>query len=218
MSHHHGAHDDHASYHTVTPTSGGVSNHGSDHSSHPMPMMVHHMMKMYFHTDFGDTLFFENWVLNNAWQTIVACLLLFILAALYEGLKSYREYLYRQRKQAPCYPVSVLQFESANGTGDQTTNTSGCANAGGCGDGSTFRRQSSLYAANRIFYKRMLNSHHIVQSLLHVLQVAVSYTLMLAFMTFNIWICLAILAGAGLGYFLFCWRRFNSVDITEHCN
>ena len=64
----------------------------------------------------------------------------------------------------------------------------------------------------------MLSVPHVVQSLLHILQVAVSYTLMLGFMTFNGWLCISILAGAGFGYFVFCWRKLTLVDVTEHCH
>ena len=43
---------------------------------------------------------------------------------------------------------------------------------------------------------------HILQSLLHVVQVGVSYALMLVFMTFNVWLCVALCVGAGK------WRFF----------
>ncbi len=38
---------------------------------------------------------------------------------------------------------------------------------------------------------------HILQSLIHVFQVAFSYCLMLVFMTFNVWLCLALCVGMG---------------------
>ena len=43
---------------------------------------------------------------------------------------------------------------------------------------------------------------HSVQTALHVLQVAMSYMLMLCVMSYNVWIFLGVLFGAGLGYFL----------------
>jgi len=58
---------------------------------------------------------------------------------------------------------------------------------------------------------------HLLQTVLHIVQVAVSYALMLVFMTFNGWLCIAVLAGAGLGYLIFGWKR-HSMDVTEHCN
>lgn len=56
---------------------------------------------------------------------------------------------------------------------------------------------------------------HLYQTFLHVLQVFISFLLMLVFMTFNVWLCVAVLLGAGVGYFIFC--AFSS-RINEHCN
>lgn len=66
--------------------------------------------------------------------------------------------------------------------------------------------------------QRMLSVAHLVQTLLHVLQVSVSYLLMLVFMTYNGFLCIAVAVGAGAGYFLFSWRKAVVVDITEHCH
>ncbi|EDW99169.1 high affinity copper uptake protein 1 [Drosophila yakuba] len=56
---------------------------------------------------------------------------------------------------------------------------------------------------------------HILQTFLHVLQVLISFLLMLVFMTFNVWLCVAVLLGAGVGYYIFCAFRTN---VQEHCN
>ncbi|ETN58243.1 high affinity copper transporter [Anopheles darlingi] len=64
----------------------------------------------------------------------------------------------------------------------------------------------------------LLNRVHIVQSLLHLVQVIVSYLLMLIVMTYNYWLCLAVVLGAMCGYYVFGWVRNSSVDPTEHCN
>jgi copper transporter 1 len=42
-----------------------------------------------------------------------------------------------------------------------------------------------------------------VQSLLFVVQVTISYCLMLIFMTYNVWLALSVALGAGVGYFIF---------------
>lgn len=66
--------------------------------------------------------------------------------------------------------------------------------------------------------QRMLSMAHLLQTVLHVIQVVVSYFLMLVFMTYNAYLCMAVAAGAGLGYFLFSWKKAVVVDITEHCH
>lgn len=59
---------------------------------------------------------------------------------------------------------------------------------------------------------------HTFQTILHILQVTVSFLLMLIFMTYNVWLCLAVVAGAATGYFLFGWKKSVVVDVTEHCH
>ncbi|ELU06366.1 hypothetical protein CAPTEDRAFT_123901, partial [Capitella teleta] len=48
---------------------------------------------------------------------------------------------------------------------------------------------------------------HILQTLLHFLQIFNSYCLMLVVMTYNIWLILSICLGASLGYYAFAWRE-----------
>lgn len=43
---------------------------------------------------------------------------------------------------------------------------------------------------------------HAAQTALHVLQVTLGYMLMLSVMTYNTWIFLGVIAGAGVGYFV----------------
>lgn len=69
-----------------------------------------------------------------------------------------------------------------------------------------------------LFRQRMLSPAHFLQTFLHIIQVAVSYVLMLVFMTYNAYLCIAVALGAGMGYFLFSWRKAVVVDITEHCH
>lgn len=66
------------------------------------------------------------------------------------------------------------------------------------------------------YWQRLFASSHIVQSLLNLLQIVISYLLMLIFMTFNYWLCLAVILGLGLGYFFFGWNKKNP-DESECC-
>jgi hypothetical protein len=45
----------------------------------------------------------------------------------------------------------------------------------------------------------------------------ISYLLMLIAMTFNIYLFLAVILGAGFGHLLFGWRRSSVIDYDEHC-
>lgn len=66
--------------------------------------------------------------------------------------------------------------------------------------------------------QRMLSLAHLLQTILHIIQVVISYFLMLVFMTYNGYLCIAVALGAGVGYFLFSWKKAVVVDITEHCH
>lgn len=71
---------------------------------------------------------------------------------------------------------------------------------------------------NKQIQVNMMSFPHAIQTLLHMVQMIISYFLMLIFMTYNVWLCIAVVLGAGLGYFLFGWRKATVVDITEHCH
>lgn len=64
----------------------------------------------------------------------------------------------------------------------------------------------------------MMSTAHAWQTFLHGIQVLVSYMLMLVFMTYNTWLCAAVVLGSATGYFLFGWRESVVVDFTEHCH
>ncbi|CAF1056114.1 unnamed protein product [Rotaria magnacalcarata] len=65
---------------------------------------------------------------------------------------------------------------------------------------------------------RLLSFSHAIQTLLHIVQMAFSYLLMLVAMTYNTYLLIAIVLGAGLGHFLFGWRRSSVIDYNEHCH
>uniref|UniRef100_A0A2A4JGI6 Copper transport protein n=2 Tax=Heliothis virescens TaxID=7102 RepID=A0A2A4JGI6_HELVI len=64
----------------------------------------------------------------------------------------------------------------------------------------------------------MWSRAHSLQTALHAVQATLSYMLMLVFMTYNVWLCLAVVLGLTLGYYLFGWRRAALDDLTEHCH
>lgn len=51
-----------------------------------------------------------------------------------------------------------------------------------------------------------------------MVQVTLSYLLMLVFMTYNTWLCLSVVLGAGVGYFFFGYKRLTTIDANEHCH
>ncbi|XP_031841160.1 high affinity copper uptake protein 1 [Nomia melanderi] len=57
---------------------------------------------------------------------------------------------------------------------------------------------------------------HFIQTVTHVIQLIIGYFLMLIFMTYNFWLCLAVAIGTALGYWLFSWGK-SSGDNIDCC-
>lgn len=117
----------------------------------------------------------------------LACIGFFLMAVLYEALKFYREDL-------------LLKSQQANQTVVKNS------------DGEVTRRSVKLSPL-----QEMLSGPHLVQTLLHILQVFTSYILMLIIMLCNLWLVLAICLGAAVGYFLFGWMRKTSCNDMGEC-
>lgn len=173
------------------------------HSSHMVHMMMNDTddmggmgMQMTFHFGYVETILFDWWHISNVGGLIGSMIGIFILALLYEGLKYWREHLFRRAIAAVQYCGNI---HKGNITGEN---------------------KATQYMEQIIMPPtvNMLSVDHGIQTLLHVLQMIISYLLMLIFMTYNVWLCLAVIFGAGVGYFLFGWRKSVVVDITEHCH
>lgn len=176
----------HHHHHTTAPTTGG-HNHGGGgddmHGGHGMAMTF------YFGCN-NVELLFTGLLINSPGEMVGACIGVFLLAVLYEGLKIGREALLRRNQVNVRY--NSMPLPGADGT--------------------------VLMETHKTVGQRMLSPAHFLQTLLHIVQVVVSYFLMLVFMTYNAYLCIAVAAGAGMGYFLFSWRKAVVVDITEHCH
>ncbi|KAF7637870.1 hypothetical protein Mgra_00002574 [Meloidogyne graminicola] len=61
--------------------------------------------------------------------------------------------------------------------------------------------------SSRRYIDSLLSTSHLIQTLLFTLQILISYILMLAIMTFSVWILLAICIGIATGFWLFGRRK-----------
>ncbi|KAK0428914.1 hypothetical protein QR680_011082 [Steinernema hermaphroditum] len=69
------------------------------------------------------------------------------------------------------------------------------------------QRQTSSHGTRTNYRQKLLSLSHFAQSVLFGVQIVVSYFLMLIFMTFSVWLCIAVTAGAAVGYYLFGSRE-----------
>uniref|UniRef100_A0AAG5CUH4 Copper transport protein n=1 Tax=Anopheles atroparvus TaxID=41427 RepID=A0AAG5CUH4_ANOAO len=250
----HSEHHDDSRHGNMSGSGAGHAGHGMvDHSAHDHTMMehghghhgaggmgagggpgamVHHMMSMSFHGGYDETILFEQWKIDSVGGLLWSMLVIFVMAALYEGLKYYREHLFWRTYNALQYrPVTVTEKSNGNGVAASGTSTNGDRRSGGeagdglnvlmgTGGGGGGSTSGSVLNedANRVVQPTMLSLMHLFQTLLHILQVTLSFLLMLIFMTYNTWLCLAVVLGAALGYFLFGWKKSVIVDVTEHCH
>jgi len=159
------------------------------------------MMKMYFHVGVKEVILFYGWKTENVGQLVGSCIALFIAALLYEGLKVFREELLVKANRA----LQIQNSPESLPTNDET------------GENGAGSDQVIIHTGPSAM-TRILNSWHFLQSFLHIIQVTVSYMLMLVFMTYNVWLCLAVVLGAGAGYFCFGWRKKTTHDTNEHCH
>lgn len=59
--------------------------------------------------------------------------------------------------------------------------------------------------------------HHLTQTAMHLVQIALGYCLMLIAMTYNVWCFLAVILGSTAGYFLVGYRRYHVTQFSDHC-
>ncbi|KAF5276104.1 hypothetical protein FQR65_LT16490 [Abscondita terminalis] len=192
----HSNHQDHAHHgemphHTTTEDSMHEHNEGG-HSGHSM-------MSMSFHFGVSETVLFNSWTFSNVAGLIGSMIGIFFMAALYEGLKYYREYLFWKTYNALQY--RAVTFPTEKGVVNEDNQV--------------------VHMVGEVIHKQpptMMSWMHVFQTLLHIVQITLSYFLMLIFMTYNVWLCLAVVVGAAVGYFLFGWKKSVIVDVTEHCH
>ncbi|XP_050359203.1 high affinity copper uptake protein 1-like isoform X1 [Nymphalis io] len=173
----------------------------SVHKHHSAPLHDMHMMSMTFHGGYMETILFSWWKVTDVGEFVGSFLAIFILALLYEGLKYYRKHLLWKT-------YTGLQYCAVSPP------DKGVANI--CADEPQVITPMP-HALDRNI-PTMLSVEHAWQTVLHGVQVLVSYMLMLVFMTYNTWLCAAVVLGSATGYFLFGWRESVVVDFTEHCH
>uniref|UniRef100_A0AAF5CYV4 Copper transport protein n=1 Tax=Strongyloides stercoralis TaxID=6248 RepID=A0AAF5CYV4_STRER len=184
---------------------------GMDHSMHQgMDHSMHHgmdhSMKMWFHGGSNEVILFDFWRINSFSGLLFSCMIIFILAACYEGLKWFRVYIQTEANKGNL--LKIFNSKSSKKDRDSATrldgekavplNTPCCKNSECPENKSTSIKgcKSRNSASNNPCLR-------IVLAFLYIIQLTLAYCLMLITMTYNIYLGAAVVFGAGLGNYLF---------------
>ncbi|KHN87546.1 High affinity copper uptake protein 1 [Toxocara canis] len=67
-------------------------------------------------------------------------------------------------------------------------------------------KYDSLHLPHKIYRSSLISELHALQTLLFAVQLILSYVLMLVFMTFSVWLAIAVTLGISFGYYIFGYR------------
>ncbi|XP_066153215.1 high affinity copper uptake protein 1-like [Euwallacea fornicatus] len=70
----------------------------------------------------------------------------------------------------------------------------------------SIKRANKCSGGEKVSQPTIMSKSHLIQTLLHGVQGILGYFLMLIFMTYNGWLCIAVIGGFVCGYFVFAWR------------
>ncbi|TMW48022.1 hypothetical protein DOY81_006910 [Sarcophaga bullata] len=160
-------------------------------------------MIMTFHAGHCERILWNGWVASTVTEFVLSALAIFLVSFLYEALKFVREYFLRQTiKRESERTAAALQNKNA--------------------EASSSNGQPACHGAlpeipQKKFIEKIFAKPHIIQCLFNFVQIILSYLLMLIFMTFNYWLCLAVILGLSIGYFFFGWIKQDVYD-SECCH
>ncbi|XP_073820067.1 copper transporter 1B [Musca autumnalis] len=164
-------------------------------------------MHMAFHTGYTECILWEGWMTSTVTEFVFSALALFLAAFIYEALKFTREFFLRRAVRGEAERVA-LELQSKTATPSTQVTSSG----GAC-HGST----SLAPIREKSYAQRILSTPHLIQTFFNLIQIIMSYLMMLVFMTYNYWLCLAVVLGLGVGYFFFGWIK-QDVYESECCH
>lgn len=159
-------------------------------------------MPMFFHVTEHATILFEKWH-TMTWQELLgSCLGIAVFAMLYEGLKVLRDWLqYKSHKERKARQANNRIVPNGMPAMEDKTGAS-----------------YNVIVGESNPSQSPFDRYHLLQTLLHLLQVFVGYCLMLVVMTYNAYLVIAVCLGFAIGYLAFAWMKFGEDKFSDCCN
>lgn len=134
--------------------------------------MDHHsMMKMYFHYGYEDQFLFQHFGIDSPFKMWLTCALLFAISIIFEAIK------YARCVHCGC-----------------TNKPTECSN--GSSGANLTENETGVRMVRNCYVGRMRDKkHRLIQTLLHTVQTALGFVLMLSVMSYNVCLIFAILVG-----------------------
>ncbi|CED84906.1 Copper transporter [Phaffia rhodozyma] len=156
--------------------------HG-DHSGHNMPSMAQKCtMHMLFNWQVEDTcVVFRSWHISNWLGMVMSCLAIILIALGYEWTK-HKLALYDRRVAASLFPARTSPSRTSSGMSSPT-------------------QDSPTYPIGYVV--GIPPTARLVRATGYALSVFISFFLMLVFMTYNGYLILATVVGAGVGHYVY---------------
>ncbi|XP_013381697.1 high affinity copper uptake protein 1-like [Lingula anatina] len=183
----------------------------------------------YFHGLYHTQIYFKDLTISTWWGTLVSCMLLFLLAICYEGLKVVQG-VYLAQTTRSFGEASEERYCSRQQSGKTQAHHENKKSPAlvfaevekrkppvGERNAPSKKITSFLYAFRYWITARrcICICTHLLRSCIHSLQLILGYFLMLAIMTYNYWYLLAVSLGAGLGYCLLYRKMVKLENIEE---
>lgn len=213
----HLAHE-HFNHHHAVVESGSTGSYSDLHTHND------HNMKMYFHGGCTEVILFDWWRIDSCFGLLLSCIVIFFMAAAYEGIKWFRVYFQMWSSSQPTgqRPLPVSLKDLKNRSVEDALIQKGDASNGGDNGGLVSADQvyaptvtpgnNQQHAISRRMFDFLnstvsrsspLVSSRFIEACLYCLQLTIAYWLMLIIMTYNVYLTGAVVVGAAFGYWLF---------------
>ncbi|KAJ1356987.1 hypothetical protein KIN20_014999 [Parelaphostrongylus tenuis] len=192
-----------------------------DHSLHSQASHASHSgheMKMWYHGGWNEVILFDFWRISSFSGLVLSFIAIFIMGAIYEGIKWFRVYLQMINSTNECvskecgirlrnmsHDKAMLENDvdrdrlNENVYNPTTTPPTVAARY--------HTRYSSPFS---LAYA--CSSMRLLQAFLYIVQLILAYWLMLIVMTYNTWLTIAVIGGAGFGHWLFAVIKFRNPE------